>query len=89
MARMVRKQIYIAPEQDHRLKKIARELRTTEASIIRQGLERLFTVGVHSVQDLDIWKHELTFIKRRARLKLSPQKRAWRREDVHDRGSLC
>jgi hypothetical protein len=89
MARMIRKQIYIAPEQDHRLKKIARELRTTEASIIRQGLDRLFTVGVHSVQNLDIWKHELSFIKRRARLKSGPHRRAWRRDDIHERGSFC
>lgn len=89
MARMVRKQIYIAPDQDHRLKKIARELRTTEASIIRQGLDRLFVVGVHSVQNLDIWKHERSFIKKRARLKTPPHKRTWRREAIHERGSVC
>ncbi|MGB7623966.1 MAG: hypothetical protein WBN92_16595 [Terriglobia bacterium] len=89
MTRMIRKQIYIAPEQDHRLKKIAREMRTTEASIIRQGLDRLFTVGVHSIQDLDIWKHELSFIKKRARARIPSQKRAWRREEVHERGSFC
>ncbi len=89
MARMIRKQIYIAPEQDHRLKKIARELKTTEASIIRQGLDRLFTVGVHSVQDLDIWEHELAFIKKRTRLKMPHPKRVWRRADIHERRSSC
>lgn len=89
MARMIRKQIYIAPDQNKRLKRIAQELKTTEASLIRQGLERLFTVGAHSVQDLNIWEQELNFIKRRARLKVPPQKRAWRREELHGRRSLC
>lgn len=89
MSRMIRKQIYIAPDQDQRLKKLARDLRTTEADIIRQGLDRLFTVGAHAVQNLDFWKQELAFIKKRARLKIPPKKREWRREDLHDRRSLC
>jgi hypothetical protein len=89
MTRMIRKQIYIAPDQNHRLKKIARELRTTEASIIRQGLDRLFTVGVHSIQDLNTWKQELSFIRKRARCGTPSPKRAWRREKIHERGSFC
>ena len=87
MARMVRKQIYIAPEQDQRLKKIARALRTTEASLIRQSLERLFTVGAHAVQDLKYWKRELAFIKKRSQCGVSPPKRSWNRANLHDRRS--
>lgn len=88
MSRMIRKQIYIAAEQDRRLKKIARELKTTEAGIVRQSLDRLFTVGAYAVQDLDIWKQEVTFIRRRARMKKPQPKGAWRREDLHVRGSV-
>ncbi len=89
MSRMIRKQIYIAPEQDQRLKRIARELKTTEADIIRQGLDRLFTVGPHAVHDLTVWKQELAFIKKRTRLKVLSHKQVLHRDEIHDRGSVC
>ncbi|MDD5542135.1 MAG: hypothetical protein PHX83_03095 [Acidobacteriia bacterium] len=85
---MIRKQIYIAPDQDERLKKIARTLRTTEASIIRQSLERLFTVGPLPTQDLKHWKQELLFIRRRKRRNTASPKTTWNRADLHDRRSI-
>jgi hypothetical protein len=80
MSRMIRKKVYIAPEQDQRLKRIARELKTTEANIIRQSLDRLFTFGVHSLQNPDIWKQELEFIRMRPHVKVPRVRRPNLRE---------
>ena len=40
MAKMIRKQVYIEPEQDERLKEWAEETGKSEAEIIRQALDR-------------------------------------------------
>ena len=36
---MIRKQLYIAPQQDKMLKRLARQTRKTEAEIIRDAIE--------------------------------------------------
>jgi hypothetical protein len=38
---MVRKQVYLAPEQDRKLKSLASRRRCTEAEVIREALDRL------------------------------------------------
>jgi hypothetical protein len=38
---MIRKQVYLAPEQDRKLKSLASRRRCTEAEIIREALDRL------------------------------------------------
>ena len=40
-ASMVRKQVYLAPEQDRKLKSLASRRRCTEAEVIREALDRL------------------------------------------------
>ena len=41
MARMVRKQIYIEPEQDARLKEVSRHLGVSESEIVRRGVAQI------------------------------------------------
>ena len=38
---MVRKQVYLEPQQEQKVKRLARALACTEADIIRQAIERL------------------------------------------------
>ena len=39
MARMVRKQVYLSPEQNERLRRIAARQRRTEADVLREALD--------------------------------------------------
>jgi hypothetical protein len=41
MARMVRKQVYLSPQQNVRLRRAAVRLRRTEADVLRTALDRL------------------------------------------------
>lgn len=41
MGRMIRKQVYIEPEQDQLLKRRSKELGISEAALIRQAIDRL------------------------------------------------
>ena len=78
---MVRKQIYIAPEQDALLKRRARELGLTESTLIRQGLEQVGRQPTVSPDDR-AWEDELAFIRRRAALP-GGGSRHWTREELY------
>jgi hypothetical protein len=41
MPAMIRKQLYISPEQNRKLKELAAQRRTTEADVLREAIERL------------------------------------------------
>ncbi len=88
MARMKRKQVYIERGQDRRLKALAERKKTTEAELIRQGLELLFGAGAgryEAGRDLAAWEREKAFI--RSLIKRGPVtgKRAWSREELYER----
>ncbi len=85
MGRMVRKQLYLQPEQDRRLKARARALGVTESDIIRQSLDEMARTPPPLPHDPDAWKAEVTFIMKRARLKARGQPRRWTRDDLYDR----
>lgn len=86
MARMKRKQVYIEREQDRRLKALAARKKTTEAELIRQGLELLFGARKGEAGwNLTAWEHEKDFI--RSLIKKGPVagRRAWSREELYER----
>lgn len=62
---MIRKQIYIKPEQDEMLKRRAKELGISEATLIRLGIDRL-TQSRSEPTDKFAWEKELAFIRKRA-----------------------
>lgn len=80
---MVRKQVYIEPEQDERLKRRARVLGVTESELIRQGVD-LVTAGQPLADDEAEWQTELEFMRERGRLEVPPQKRTWTREEIYE-----
>jgi hypothetical protein len=81
---MVRKQVYIEPDQDAALKRRANELGVTESELIREGIDLVaYRPGVLP-QDDALWQAALTFMRERGRLALPPGKRTWTREEVYD-----
>jgi hypothetical protein len=80
---MVRKQVYIEPEQDERLKRRAQALGVTESELIREGIDLVTKPGVLA-EDRALWQAELEFMRARARLKVPPGPRGWTREELYD-----
>lgn len=91
MARMVRKQVYIDAEQNRRLKQIAEDLGTSEAELVRRGLDYLERVEVKRETirppvDLSAWEESKKFIaERMEKYKDVPQTgRGWTRDQLYD-----
>lgn len=81
---MVRKQVYLEPDQDRLLKQRSKKLGVTESDLIRQGIIQLSHQPAAVPLDRQAWQAELRFIKRRARVKTRALERRWTREDLYD-----
>ena len=84
MSRMIRKQIYIEPEQEELLKQRARELGVTESDLIRRGIDQVASVGVPVVRDQKAWEDELEFMLQRSQLPHLGHGRNWTREELYE-----
>ncbi|MBU6428910.1 MAG: hypothetical protein KGR26_07870 [Cyanobacteria bacterium REEB65] len=85
----VRKQIYIRPQQEAELKRIARERGLSEAEIIRSCLDRGLSLNLQvsaspPVINPDAWSRVCRFVEERSGLPVSPGQRTWRRDDLYD-----
>jgi hypothetical protein len=85
MAGMVRKQVYIEPQQEAALKQLARETGGSEAEIIRGAIDRHARAVAFSRRDLAAWKRERAFIADLISSGPVAGGRRWRREELHDR----
>jgi hypothetical protein len=79
---MIRKQIYIAPQQDKFLKRLARQTRKTEAEIIRDAIE---DYAQQSVRRKEAWRQIEATIEKRMKLPVVEAARSWKREDLYHR----
>jgi hypothetical protein len=79
---MVRKQIYITEKQDKKLKQAAERLSTTEADIVRRGIELM--TQEETLSRAEAWAEELAFMKERAKIKVPYAPRTWTREELYD-----
>ena len=59
MGRMIRKQVYIEPEQEELLKRRSKELGISEAALIRQAIDRLGLTSGGSHTRQTAWEEEL------------------------------
>ena len=84
MAKMVRKQIYVGPEQEAELKRRARQTGASEAELIRQALDRHLAV-VPPPPDPRGWDNERAFILDLINKGPVPGGRSWTREELHER----
>ena len=84
MGRMVRRQVYIYPEQGESLKRRAKELGVTEAELIRRGVEQTSRLQETRIPDARAWEEAKAFIKQRMKV-IAPQTgRGWTREELYD-----
>jgi hypothetical protein len=82
---MIRKQIYIGPEQDVVLKQWARDLGLSEAELIRRCLSGLGRRVAQAPVDSRAWEDELAFVHARAQtLPAQDGKRSWTREELYE-----
>jgi len=85
MGRMVRKQIYIRPEQDGALKHRAKALGVSEADLIRQGLEMVLGRADAPTDPTDqAWEEAKRFIQLRMAMKVPQTGRSWTREELYE-----
>ena len=84
MGRMVRKQIYIEPEQARQLKQQAKELGVTESDLIRRGIDQIGCIPAALPLDRKAWQDELAFIRKRTRMKLLGRQGSWTREELYE-----
>ena len=85
MTSKVRKQIYIAPEQESILKQLAKATGTSEAEIIRQAIDRHTQLVQLPQRNLSAWEQEQRFIQRLIDQGPVPGHRTWQREDLYER----
>lgn len=84
MTRMIRKQVYIEPEQDELLKQRSAELGVTEAELIRRCLD----TSLHNVEgqttDPRAWDEVEAFIEKYRMMDVPQTGRAWTRDELYD-----
>jgi hypothetical protein len=85
MARKLRKQIYLDPEQEAALKRQAAESGMSEAEIIRQAIDNQTRILWHPTAAREAWEREREFIEGLIAQGPVAGGRTWRREDLYDR----
>jgi hypothetical protein len=87
MTTKIRKQIYVDPLQNDLLKQSSQRLGVSEAEVIRQAIvaqtQRLSSLP----RDLKAWEAEYRFIQRLIEQGSTSGQRAWKREELYERGS--
>ena len=84
MGRMIRKQVYIEPEQDKLLKRRSKELGISEAALIRQAIDRLDADGDESPPNRQAWEEAKRVIQERTKLRVPQTERNWTCEEIYE-----
>ena len=86
MRDLIRKQFYITRRQENYLKLKAKEMKVTEAEIVREALDKAAYRAEYPRNSMEKWQEELTFLNERiAGRKTNQKERAGKREDLYDR----
>lgn len=80
----IRKQIYLEPDQEVKLKELANTLQTSEAELIRQAIDA-HVGALRRRHNRKAWDEEMAFIREWMKQGPVPGGRTWRREDLYDR----
>ena len=84
MGRMIRKQVYIEPEQEQLLKRRSKELGISEAALIRQAIDRLGADDDESPSNRQAWEEAKRVIQERMKLRVPQTARNWTREEIYE-----
>ena len=84
MAQMIRKQIYISPQHDRLLKRLAGEKKVSEAELIREAIDRQAesAAATPPSPEPSAWQEALRFMNRLPRPRTAKPRRV-RREDAY------
>jgi predicted DNA-binding protein len=92
MTTMVRKQVYLRPGQDVRIKDLARARGTTEANIIREAVDMLLAETARRQRADVAWAEARVLMERRASYGIDAEgrreaqaDRGWSRDELYDR----
>jgi len=87
VGRMVRKQLYLEPRHDARLKTLARMSGRTEADVVREAVERYGTEPAAVVPaDPRAWQEALKFMRSLARRRRPRRPAATSRKEIYEEG---
>ena len=84
MRRMVRKQVYIEPAQDARLKRQAEQLGVTEAELIRRAIDQAGPAPRGLPLDQGAWEEAKGIIQQRLGITVPQSGRSWTREELYE-----
>jgi len=84
MSVMVRKQIYIEPQQEELLKQAAAETGMTEAEIIRRAIDLWGESEEKRRQSQEAWKEARAFIEELIAQGPVPGGQTWTREELYE-----
>ncbi len=84
VARMIRKQIYIEQRQERLLKRRARELRLTEAELIRRSIDAAASPLPPLPRSKEAWKEILAYVRRHRSMDVPQTGRRWTREELYE-----
>ena len=84
MRRMVRKQVYIEPGQDARLKRQAAQLGVTEAELIRRAIDQAGAAPRGLPLDQGAWEEAKGIIQQRRGITVPQSGRSWTREELYE-----
>jgi hypothetical protein len=83
VAAMVRKQVYIGPDQERFLKRRASELGIAEADLIRQAVDLLAQAPATQIFDPEAWADEEAMLDRRAGVVAEQSVWRFRRNEIY------
>ncbi len=86
MARMVRKQIVIKPEQERALEAHAKALGVSQSALIRDAIGRLLADAEEQERRRAAWEAIEEMWRRADREGWGSGGRTWTREELHERG---
>ena len=84
VAKMIRKQVYIGPDQDRFLKRRSRELGVTEAELIRRGIEAVAREPRLPLSREKALAEMRRFWRKRAAMRVPQTGRTWTREELYE-----
>lgn len=84
---MIRKQVYLEPEQARRLEATAAQTGKSEAQIVREILDVSLRAEADEHERQARWERLMVLMRERARLAQghSRHSRSWTRDELHDR----
>ena len=85
MARMVRKQIVLEPEQERALEEQARLRGVSQSSLIREAIDRLLSEAQEEQERAAAWESLQRGWEEADRLGIGSGGRTWTREELHER----